>query len=74
MGAAFDQIWTMARVMGAGFLCKRDFFPFGKEEKPRCCAREWMRLSLEGKKIPAHMTRANVAVSKNTPVQMEKTR
>jgi hypothetical protein len=27
-------------------------------------AGEWMRLSLEGKKIPAHMTRAIVSVIK----------
>jgi hypothetical protein len=32
---------------------------FCKGEKPRCLAGEERRLSFEGKKIPAHMTRTN---------------
>jgi hypothetical protein len=39
------------------------FFPFCKGEKPRCLAGEWMRLSLEGMKIPVHMTRAIIMVT-----------
>jgi hypothetical protein len=34
---------------------------FCKEDKRRCLAGEERRLHLEGKKIPAHMTRANVS-------------
>jgi hypothetical protein len=34
--------------------------PFGKGEKWRCLAGEERRLPFEGKKIPAHMTRAIV--------------
>jgi hypothetical protein len=44
----------------SGIPLQKGFFPFCKGEKPRCLAGAWMRLSLEGKKIPAHMTRASV--------------
>jgi hypothetical protein len=50
----------MARVMWAAFLCKREKNHFCKGETRRCLAGEEQRLSLEGKKIPAHMTRAIV--------------
>jgi hypothetical protein len=46
--------------MSAGFLCKRDFFPFAKEKNRAAWPGEEQRLFLEGQKIPAHMTRANV--------------
>jgi hypothetical protein len=38
--------------------------PFGKGEKWRCLTGEERRLPFEGKKIPAHMTRAIVSFKK----------
>jgi hypothetical protein len=35
-------------------------FVDGRRQKPCCLAGEERRLSFEGKKIPAHMTRTNV--------------
>jgi hypothetical protein len=47
-------------VSGSGIPLQKGKNSFCKGEKPRCLAGEWMRLSLEGMKIPAHMIRANV--------------
>jgi hypothetical protein len=37
---------------------QKGFFPFCKGEKTLCLAGEGRRLPIEGKAIPAHMTRA----------------
>jgi hypothetical protein len=43
---------TMARVMWALFLCKRDFFPFAKEKNRAACLESEWDFPLKGRKFP----------------------
>jgi hypothetical protein len=54
-----------------GIPLQKVFFPFCKGEKRRCLAGEERRLPFEGKKIPAHMTRAYISEVSASGIEKE---